>query len=420
MILIYVPEITERIKYIFSFIFERILGIPIQITESAPFFFQQKIPKFSYSSRTIENEIHFSPHRLLFESELKNPTLDELLQDPFATSFYLLSRYEEYLPFEADLHQRFSYKSSSIKEKIDLTSPWIDQTAYNIFTRLQQHYPTLKAKERKFKFINTIDIDHAWLYKNKSWDKTGKSLLKKLLNFEWKELVNQINILSNGQPDPYFIYPYIRSLQIPTSYFISYGSGSKWDTNHKPDNLKYQHLIQELDKNELNTLGLHPSYHSNKNPDILKKEKENLENLLQKKVLCSRQHFIKLKLPDTYNCLIDLGIREDFSMGFQDHTGFRAGTCTSFYWFDLLKNKVSDLKIHPFCVMDVSLKNYMNLSVREAEDEVSNLIRSVKNVNGTFISIFHNDSLSGHGEWKTWKSLYEKLISEINDPYILS
>ncbi len=102
-------------------------------------------------------------------------------------------------------------------------------------------------------------------------------------------------------------------------------------------------------------------------------------------------------------------------MGFQDHIGFRAGTCTPFKWFDLTKNKTSELTIYPFCVMDVTLKNYMKLSEKEAEKVILKLLESVKKVNGTFISIFHNDSISNYGEWESWKELYEKLILNVND-----
>ncbi|MDR2121790.1 MAG: polysaccharide deacetylase family protein [Flavobacteriaceae bacterium] len=413
MILIYVPEITERVEYVFSFVFEHILGIPIRFTDSVSFFTEQKTPKISYSDQSIENEPHFVSCKLLFENDIRKQHTDDWMQDPFSVSFYLLSGYEEYLPFEKDFHGRFSYNSSSLKEKIDMTIPWIDYFAFDVFNTLKKHYPELEKKERKFRFINTLDIDHAWLYKNKTGTKNIRSLGKKLLHFEWKEIFNQICVLLNTKPDPYSIYSYIEHLQLATVYFISCGRGkNKWDTNHSPKDRNYRKLILELDKNPLNTLGLHPSYNSNARWDILEEEKRELEELLNKKIIRSRQHFIKLKLPKTYTNLINSGIQKDFSMGFQDHTGFRAGTCTPFYWFDLSENKISRLKVYPFCVMDVTLKNYMKLSVEEAKDKITDLVRTVKKVQGTFISIFHNDSISDHGEWKGWRQVYERLIEE--------
>lgn len=418
MILIYVPNINERIRYTYSFIFEQILGIQFQLTDSLDYYHIKAVPKFSYSNLSIKDEMHFSACNLLFETDIKMQDLTKILKDPFATTFYLLSRYEEYLPYREDVHKRFSYQSSSINGKIDPIHPWIDTFAYDLFNQLKDHFPTLVRKNRKFEFINTIDIDHAWLYKNKSWFRNLKSFGKKLITSRWKDGYFQTLILLGIKPDPYYIYPYIEQLEFPTIYFVSFGLGSKWDTNHNPKNKAYRNLIGQLDKQEYTTIGLHPSYYSNKDFEILKKEKIELEKLLKQKISFSRQHFIKLTLPETYSNLINLHITADFSMGFQDHIGFRAGTCTPFYWFDLKNNKITDLKIYPFCMMDVTLKNYMNLTIEEAENKIWDLLNSVKKVNGTFISIFHNDSLSDYGEWNSWNSLYEKLIVKVNDPYI--
>lgn len=415
MILIYVPEINERIKYIFTFIFEEILGISFRFTNCAIQFTEETSPKFSYSFSIVKNEIHYSACNLLFETDIKTQNLREVLNDPFATAFFLLSRYEEYLPYQKDIHYRFSYKASSIKDKIDPLVPWIDTFAYKLFDQLKKNFPSLNYKARKFTYINTIDIDHAWLYKNKFWFKKCKALGKNILTFRWKDFHQQILVLAGLKSDPYYMYPYIQKLEIPTIYFISFGLGSQWDTNHDPKNSAYQELILQLYNQDYTTIGLHPSYFSNKDFTILKKEKLALEKLVKQKITISRQHFIKLHLPETYDNLIRLNITADFSMGFQDHIGFRAGTCTPFYWFDLKNNHVTELKVYPFCVMDVTLKNYMQLSIEEAENKLLNLLHAVKKVNGTFISIFHNDSLSNHGEWKLWKNVYEKLIRKAND-----
>lgn len=418
MILIYVPEINERIKYTFSFIFEQILGISFRLTNCTADFIDELSPKFSYSFSILKNEIHFSSCNLLFETDIKTQNLIEVLQDPFATTFFLLSRYEEYLPYRQDIHHRFSYDVSLVKGKIDPLIPWIDTFAYDLFNQLKINFPSLVYKNRKFTFINTIDIDHAWLYKNKFWLKNFKALGKKVITFRWKDFYYQILILLGLKLDPYFIYPYIQQFNIPTFYFISFGLGCKWDTNHNPRNLAYRKLIRLLYNQDFTTIGLHPSYYSNVDFTILKMEKLALEKLLCQKISFSRQHFIKLHLPDTYYNLINLNVSADFSMGFQDHIGFRAGTCTPFYWFDLKNDKVTKLKVYPFCAMDVTLKNYMNLSIEEAENKILNLLQSVKKVNGTFISIFHNDSLSNHGEWELWRNVYEKLIFNVNDPQV--
>ena len=100
-------------------------------------------------------------------------------------------------------------------------------------------------------------------------------------------------------------------------------------------------------------------------------------------------------------------------MGFPAHPGFRAGTSYNFYFFDLLSNSSTHLLIHPFSVMDVSLKNYLHLTPQQSLDLMKSMLRKIKYVNGTFISIWHNESLYYGDGWKNWDSVYEDMIKLI-------
>ena len=80
---------------------------------------------------------------------------------------------------------------------------------------------------------------------------------------------------------------------------------------------------------------MHPSYFSLKDAAILKKEKLRLENIINTPVTFSRQHYLRLSIPETYQNLIDLDIEEDYTMGYAKTVGFRASTCTPFYFYDL-------------------------------------------------------------------------------------
>lgn len=97
-------------------------------------------------------------------------------------------------------------------------------------------------------------------------------------------------------------------------------------------------------------------------------------------------------------------------MGYASQVGFRAGTCTPFFWYDLPLEKQSHLKIHPFAVMDVTLRQYLKLTTQQADDLIAKLLTDVKMVNGTFSSLWHNESLSETGVWKGWRSVYENMM----------
>ena len=101
-------------------------------------------------------------------------------------------------------------------------------------------------------------------------------------------------------------------------------------------------------------------------------------------------------------------------MGYAETIGFRAGTAHAFRWFDLSANEVTVLELHPFCVMDVTLKNYMNLPPQQAIDTIQMLINKVKEVNGTFAAIWHNETISDWGEWEGWRTVYEQSLPAIS------
>jgi hypothetical protein len=125
----------------------------------------------------------------------------------------------------------------------------------------------------------------------------------------------------------------------------------------------------------------------------------------------SRQHFLKLRFPETYRRLLDVGIREDWSMGYADETGFRASIATPFPWFDLERNEETPLIIHPFQAMDVTLNQYLKLSPEAALERLKSLINRTKSVGGTFTTLWHNDNLAEMDNWKGWRMVYENLLA---------
>ena len=121
---------------------------------------------------------------------------------------------------------------------------------------------------------------------------------------------------------------------------------------------------------------------------------------------------MKLRFPETYQNLLKVGILEDYSMGYADDIGFRAGIATPFYWYDLENEQATALKIHPFAVMEVTMQQYLQLSPEEAVEQVKPLIAATKAVGGTFSTLWHNSTLSNIEEWEGWRKVYEKIIKE--------
>ncbi|WGH75414.1 polysaccharide deacetylase family protein [Tenacibaculum tangerinum] len=157
-------------------------------------------------------------------------------------------------------------------------------------------------------------------------------------------------------------------------------------------------------------VGLHPSYYTMNDATMLKKEKERLEAITNMPITRSRQHYLRVSIPETYQQLIDLEIEEDYSMGYASHAGFRASTCTPFYFYDLDFEIQTPLKIFPFALMDSSLRDYMKLTPKQSLGKIRDLKNEVKAVNGTFITVFHNESLSNYLRWRGWNRVYNSML----------
>ena len=157
---------------------------------------------------------------------------------------------------------------------------------------------------------------------------------------------------------------------------------------------------------------MHPSYETNSSPELFEQEQNILLAIIGKEISASRQHYIKLALPQTYRKLIELGIQQDYSMGYGTHLGFRAGTSRPFYWYDLQEEQQTTLQVFPFSFMDTTTRYELNLSVDEAFEKLNKLKGRLQKVGGLLITVFHNFSLGTDKEWEGWAEAYADFIKK--------
>jgi hypothetical protein len=430
-LLIYTPEITPRIEYAFAFIFQTILGADIIFTAKQNEFLESELPKINYSGASFSSGLYMKAHSILFESNISAQNIVEaefrenriffassadsfLPFDPFACAFYLLTRYEEYLAEGTDSHERFA-DSENLLVKFGLNEkPIVDQMAYWVAEEISNQFPEFTFQKRNFKFITTIDIDNAWAFKNKNILISTGAIFKAIFKRNWNELKQRIKVFLGIQPDPYDTYSFILStyqgITDHLHFFFLMGDRNRFDKNISHKNKAFRELIGSLAS--VCDVGIHPSYASNYKPWLFQNEKERLEKIILKPVTQSRQHYLKLKLPRTYQNLIKSDISDDYTMGFASIMGFRAGTCTPFPFFDLSDNQSTELMIHPFQAMDVTLKDYLHLNPEKAWNTIEELMRDIKKVNGTFISLWHNETLKDSAQGSGWRRIFEQLKEE--------
>ena len=292
----------------------------------------------------------------------------------------------------------------------------IDVWAYKFRDLLQDKFENFEFKQRKFEYLSTIDVDVAYCYKHKGVVRTIGGFAKDFMKLDVKGVWLRTMVILGFRRDPFDTFDELIALQntynIRTIFFFLVSEYTTYDKNISSRNSKYRSLIKSIA--DYCKVGLHPSYFSMNSDIKLKKEKKRLEEITNSPVQLSRQHYLRLALPETYQHLIGLEIAEDYTMGYAQHYGFRASTCTPFYFYDLDYEIQTPLKIFPFAVMDVTLKDYLGLSYKRSYAVLSKLAREVQNVNGTFITLFHNETLSNKGKWVRWKKLYIDLFKQIS------
>lgn len=423
--LIYTPNTTTRVSYIFNFLLRNLLGIDFQLTSSREKFLNNPQRAFiNYSTNSLGNGLWIKPGGLLFEEKINTrytpPSLKEDLNlrqqinyidyDFFELSFYLLTCYDEHTNMQRDEHERFLSRNKIIvQQKLERT-PIINKWAKQFGEFLQQRNPEIAIKTNSFKHISTFDIDITYAYKYKGLIRSVGAMFK-----HPETIVQRIKTLTRLQNDPFDTYNEIidkhRKLGIRPIFFVQVGKRGTYDSNNnfnRPGNKK---LLRQLEKN--GNIGIHPSYHSMTKRRILDRELQTINSIVESPVMLSRQHYLRVFFPYTLQNLCEAGIRKDFTLGFYDRIGFRAGTCTPFPYFNLEKNKITQLTLYPLTVMDATLKDYLNLSPTQAISELKKICDVVKKANGTLVTLWHNHSISDWGEWKGWKQVYSEMMAYI-------
>jgi hypothetical protein len=429
MLLLYAPKKSSRLHYIADFLLKEILGIEFRITTDEKEFQQYPSAKLNYSEAQFSAEPFIHSAHMLFERGVSEPELNfnlwnetpvlfyshprhEFPFDVFSAAFYLVSRYEEYLPHLRDNYDRYLPNTSIASKKNFINRPVVDIWAYQLKNYLLKHFPSIEFRERKYKFISTIDVDNAYAYLEKGFMRTTGAYLRSLFSFEFGDFKDRLYSQLGFMQDPYDTYEMQLAIQkkynLKTIYFFLLGDYDMNDKNVSAGSFRFRSLIKYLA--DYAEVGIHPSFASNENPKKVRKEILRLNKIVRRDIKNSRQHFLKLIFPQTYRTLIENDISDDYTMGYAHTTGFRAGTCTSFRFYDLDNDEVTSLRIHPFAVMDATLKYYLKLSPEDSLLTIKQLVDEVKKVDGTFISLWHNESLSNYKQWQGWKYTFEEMI----------
>jgi hypothetical protein len=433
-VLLYTELVSPRLEYITNFI-QSIIGESITITTDEELFIQSTQVKISYSSEAICTQAyHIQPQGLLFENSIE--PIDILITscreqicffasqndshgfDIWSAIFYLITRYEEYLPHEKDSYGRYAHTNSLAYRyqflHLPLVNIWLQDLLQRLWTAQNGQRSTVNGQ--RFAFTPTYDIDIAFAHQHQSIVKNIGGFFKDLMRGDLEKVIERANVYSGTAKDPFDTYEWLddihKKYQLqPIFFFLLAAKRGIYDKNIPPKKKGMQQLLQQHYSKYL--VGIHPSWQSGDNDVLVLQEKQALERITHAACTKSRQHYIRLSLPETYRKLVAAGITDDYSMGYGSINGFRASVASSFFWFDLKKNKATNLLIHPFCWMDANSYFEQQLSADDALLELKDYYNIVKQVGGNCTIILHNSFLTEQPQWLPWRKMYEAFLSMI-------
>ena len=417
---------VPRLRYIADVILGDILGLAWEIVTD-----KRKLgknPVINYSEVEINGSFKIIPSGFLFETGIRNIDLSvadwkglpvffetgtgsDLPFDIFAASFFLLSRYEEYLDFDPDKYGRFRASASFAFRNGFLSRPVIDLWAKEMAKTMILKLRNLTFKRNTFRSLLTVDIDQPFEFLGKDVFRSIGGLFRDIGRKSGKA-GERYRTVAKGEKDPFDVFDYITD-QITKSgtdarFFIPVGDHSDYDKQPSWQNEDYRKLIRKI-SDKFKT-GLHPSFNASGDGSRLKTELTRLNSILRAEISASRYHFVRIRFPDSFRNINNLGISEEFSMGYPEETGFRAGIARPFLFYDVTEERQTSLRIVPFQVMDCTLYQYKNLTPGKAKEVVAELIGETRLAGGLFVSIWHNTSLLDNEEWKPWREVLEYML----------
>ena len=425
MLLIYTQKITPRIVYTFKHICTNILGIHIKFTSKIEEFIAHEGMKLSYGKQALGNELFLQKVDLLMEQGLSEveikvqPWGDDscffpvsensaLPFDIFAASFFLLSRYEEYLPHVKDDLGRFPASESVGYQEGFLQSPVVDIWAYKFKEVLQERFPEIALEKREFHSRAIIAVEHVFNFQNKGFLRSLAGMHIDIIKLQFNKDIDRIQVLLRIKKDPINIFEdliaFIKEHKVSLLFMFQLSDFSIYDRNINYNRNPYRSIIKYV--GDYAKVGLIPGYFAYEDFKTLRKEKLRMENTVHTPLERVINVKYNLNIPEFYTFLTELEIPQDYSMGYPEASGFRAGTCSPFLFYDIKTESTLALKIHPY-VFNSNIVEHNDFE--KITTEVGKMLEEVKKVGGSFKAVFKNQDFSEYSEHQNYYSLLKQI-----------
>lgn len=433
MLLVFADTHSPRLSYILQVLFSEISEIAYTCTTDKIIYASWDGPRLNYSpERTTGDEVFLPPAGLLYAAGTApidtqvTPGQEypyffataggDLPFDLFSASFYLVTRYEEYRASAADEWGRYDHRESLAAREGFLRRPLVNEWMKALRSLLRRKFPAMICPEPVFRFLPTYDVDIAYAYLHRKGLRRVGGWVRDLAQGNAAQLLQRARVAMGKETDPYDVYEWLDALHMryglrPVYFFLAAARHEGPDRNIDPRLPAFRDLVRY--HAEGYAIGMHPSWKSGSHPDILAQERKTIEEITGMPVTRSRHHYIRIRIPETYRQLEALGIRDEYSMGYGTVNGFRASIASAYTWYDLGQERISTLRVHPFCYMDANAMFEEKLSPSRAYEQLKILHDRVKACGGTLCTVMHNNMLGSYPAYTGWREVYEVFLEEV-------
>ena len=441
------PNNLPEKKYIFDVVFDEFLGVnyKLEITQNTyeyviklmnnkkifikDIFWNKCKEDLEYlSERYLPSKVVFFKNEFTFEPDIPilygNPVIQKVQDgiecdiDIFATIFFYLTRWEEYISNDKDKFGRFKLTSSFSYKNNLVQRPIVNEYIEMLWRMLFSLDENLKRKIRKYKPVITHDVDkpiRLWNF-NAFKDSFSRNLIKAR---DYRHAVRDCYIYPLNKITKKFdvgnSYDFLmsasESIGVKAHFFFKNSPKTKYDEGYSINSPFLKQTFQKI-KSRNHIIGIHPSYYSFENTESWKKEYDDFCSYMGEKIYYGRQHYLRFNVPSTWQLWDENDLKTDFTLGFPEMEGFRCGICYEYSVYNFITRKKLKLKESPLILMEVSLSEYQKIiNAEEFIKKVKDVVSIVKKYDGDFVFLWHN---SVFNNVLFTRKFYERLIQIIN------
>lgn len=345
--------------------------------------------------------------------------------DVFGSTFFMLSRYEENVLPDRDIHGRFPSSASVAVAAGFIEQPLIDDYVELLWGALSRIWPGLKRRDSAFRMRLTHDVDSPGKY--------GPAPLVHLMRTvggdvmkrgKWGAAIRGPVMAAESlwrlpRRDPFNTFDWLMDQSeaqgvASAFYFIAGRTVPARDSTYEMEDRAIRGLIRKAHERG-HEIGLHPSYGTYQQPDHIRAEADRLRRVCAGEGVVQdawggRMHYLRWDPTMTARAWEGAGMAYDSTLGFADRAGFRCGTARAFRMFDLVQDRALTLVQRPLIAMEGTVigSQYMNLGYgQEAFDVFARLKQACRRVKGDFTLLWHNSHFTSPAD----RELYSAVLA---------